>query len=177
MICSVPLWCAVVATITAGTSMRDESWWLLWGSAVVVMFKWVTGDWAAAACRRTRACTSFSKETSSSSLNFLASKQVACCPPFASARRFEMTFCLVFWTDFLMVHEMCRLAVLVLFHCSVLRAWTGLLLCHIYETQTVYSKRKDLLCSSHGNRSANVTSSDSYFMSELKCLAHPSCQL
>lgn len=30
-----------------------------------------------------------------------------------------MTFSQVLWTDFLMMHEMCRLAVLVLFQCSV----------------------------------------------------------
>lgn len=39
--------------------------------------------------------------------------------PFVTACYFEMTFSPVLWTDVLMMHEMCRLAVLVLFQCSV----------------------------------------------------------
>lgn len=39
--------------------------------------------------------------------------------PFVTACFFEMTFSSVLWTDVLMMHEMCRLAVLVLFQCAV----------------------------------------------------------
>ena len=39
--------------------------------------------------------------------------------PFVTACFFEMTFSPALWTDVLMMHEMCRLAVLVLFQCAV----------------------------------------------------------
>ena len=39
--------------------------------------------------------------------------------PFVTTCYFKMTFSPVLWTDALMMHEMCRLAVLVLFQCSV----------------------------------------------------------
>lgn len=58
----------------------------------------------------------------SSSLNFSKLKtdhSLVDYTPFVAACYFEMTFSPVLWTDVLMMHEMCRLAVLVLFQCSV----------------------------------------------------------
>lgn len=97
--------------------------------------------------------------------------------PFVAACYFEMTFSPVLWTDVLMMHEMCRLAVLVLFQCSVLvsKLVIGASMSYLWDSSCLF--KEDLLYSSHGNRSANVNSSDSYFMSELKCLTHPSYQL
>lgn len=97
--------------------------------------------------------------------------------PFVTACYLKMTFSPVFWTDVLMMHEMCRLAVLVLFQCSVppSKLVIGASMSYLWDSSCLF--KEDLLHSSHGNRSANVNYSDSYFMSELKCLSHPSYQL